>query len=244
MIKAVIIDDEQNAREDLIHMLQKYCHDVSILAEADNIKTGADEIRKLQPDLIFLDINMPFGSGFDLLAQFPDMPFEVIFVTAHDEYATKAFRFSALDYLLKPVRPEELKEAVERSKVKKLDPAGRIKFLREHTEKNKAFNEIALPGKSGLEVIPLEDIVRCEASSNYTSFILKNGKKIIVSKTLKEFDELLSPHNFFRIHKSHLINLSQVKAYNKTGTVLMADSSEIELARRKKDIFLACLKKI
>lgn len=240
MIKAVIIDDEEHAREDLLYMLKKHCPGITVSGQANNINTGAEIIKSLKPEVIFLDIQMPMGSGFDLLTKFPEMPFEVIFVTAYDEYAIKALRFSALDYLLKPVRPEELKEAISRLEFKKSNSKARTNFLAEHTGKKKEFNEIVLPGKHGLEIIMINDIIRCEASSNYTSFILKNDKKILVAKTLKEFDELLSPHNFMRIHKSHLINMKYVKAYskNKGGVVTMSDGSEIELARRKKEIFL------
>lgn len=241
MINAVIIDDEQDAREDLLYLLQKHCPQVKVTGQADSVESGIPVIDRLNPDLLFLDIHMASGTGFDLLSRLSNITFEVIFVTAYDEYAIKAFKFSALDYLLKPVRTEELIHAVTRLETKNRGNASeRVKLLSNHSKNNKTFTEIALPSSNGIEIIHVQDIIRCEAQINYTNFILKNGRRIIVARTLKEYEELLTPCNFIRIHKSHLINMNHVKRYIRSdgGAVVMADGAELELSRRKKEAFL------
>lgn len=240
MIRSVIIDDEEKGRNTLRNFLTKYCNNVSVVAEGDCVKSGLEKISMHNPDLVFLDIQMPDGTGFNLLEQIPEINFKVIFVTAYDQYALKAFKFSAIDYLLKPIDPEKLIEAV-----KKISDIEDVKSINKKLEvligNNNRFEKIALPSIEGIHLVKIKDIIRCESESNYTNIFLSTGKKILVTKTLKEYDEMLTPMHFYRVHQSHLINLSYVEKYHKGegGFVIMEDGSEIEVARRRKEGFLS-----
>lgn len=243
MSKAVIIEDEKKGRIALISMLQKYCNtQITVVGEADSVKSGIEIIRSTEPDVIFLDIHLPDGSGFDLLEKIDVIDFKIIFVTAYDKYAIKAFEFSAVDYLLKPVDPKKLTKAIEKlersEKLYELD-----KKLEVLLSNKNGFEKVALPALDGIYLVKISDIIRCESESNYTKIYLNSGKRIMVTKTLKEYDEMLSSLRFFRIHQSHLINLKYVEKYSKGegGTVLMEDGSEVEVARRRKDKFLSAL---
>ena len=240
MIRSVIIDDEEKGRNTLRNFLTKYCNNISVVAEGDCVKSGLEKISSYNPDLVFLDIQMPDGTGFNLLEQIKEINFKVIFVTAYDQYALKAFKFSAIDYLLKPIDPEKLIEAVNR-----LSDFEDIKSINNKLEvlvgnKNR-FEKIALPTVNGVHLVKIKDIIRCESDSNYTTIFLASGKKILVTKTLKEYDEMLTPMHFYRVHQSHLINLAFVEKYHKGegGFVIMEDGSEIEVARRRKEGFLS-----
>ncbi|GAL86419.1 response regulator [Sporocytophaga myxococcoides] len=238
---AIIIDDELTSVEALRGLLNRYCPDINVVDFAHGVVSGLQAIEKNNPDLVFLDVEMKDGVGFDILQQLPVEPrFQVIFVTAFDHYAIKAFRFCALDYLLKPVDPDLLVQAVDKAvKVSNEAMANKIKIL----QKNKNGNEkIVLPSKDEFFVAEVNEIIRCEANGNYTIFYLKNHQPQLVSKTLKEFDELLSGSKFLRIHKSHLINLEFVERYlPKDSQVIMKDGARVEVSRRRKDVFLKYL---
>lgn len=240
MIRAIIIDDEQESRNTIRNILHKFCDSIEVVGEAANVSDGYDKIIRLKPELVFLDIQMPDGTGFDLLERLPNIGFRVVFVTAYDQYALKAIKFSALDYILKPVDPQLLIEAV--SKLKKPDQD--IKTITHQIStllRNKnGFERITLPTFEGLRFINLKDIIRCEADNNYTHFFLNSGEDILVTKTLKDYEESLSGLDFIRVHQSHLVNIKFIDRYVKGdgGSIIMADGSEVEVSRRRKEDFL------
>lgn len=242
-IKAIIIDDEQDGRTVLHTLIKMYCPQVEIIGESSSGEQGLSMIDELNPALVFLDIDMPGMNGFSLLKRLKEITFEVIFVTAHHHYALKAIKHSALDYLLKPVDKTELIQAVEKfehSEERKVNE--RMSFLLKNESKEASeLNQIILNVREGYIFSEISEIVRCEADGNYTLVFFKNGDKQLACKTLKEFENILSQNNFWRIHKSHLINLKYLKKYVKGdggGNVVMADNSEIEVSRRNKDAFL------
>lgn len=239
-MKTLIIDDEIKSRNTLNNFLVKYCPDIKVIGQADGVKTALEQINELKPELIFLDIEMGDGTGFDLLERLEDKSLKVIFVTAYNEYAIQAFRFSAVDYLLKPINPEELIAAV-----RKLHNETGEKEEQYHTllSNHKKIRKIALPTQEGIEFVSIEKIIRCEADNNYTRFHILGGKTMLVSKTLKEFQELLESQGFFRVHQSHLIHLNYVQKYMKGsgGVAVMEDGSHVDVARRKKEAFLEIL---
>jgi len=247
-IRAIIVEDEKSNRENLAKILGEYCNSVEIVALCSSAVEGRKAIGELQPDLVFLDIEMPGGNGFSMLESLGQINFEVIFVTAFDHYGIKAVKFCALDYLLKPIDLLELTQAVEKV-VQRL--AEKSENLRMKTmlsnQKSKLSNpKIAIPLSDKIEFVEVSNIVRCEGDGNYTNFFLKKGEKIIASKTLKEFDELLSDYNFLRVHQSHLINLNEVKSYIKTdgGYIKMKDGSTVSIARLRREMVLDRLKEM
>ncbi len=240
-MNTVIIDDEKKGRQTLRNFIQKYAPYIKIVGEAENVEQGINVIDKAHPDLVFLDIQMPDGTGFDLLGQVTHSDFKIIFCTAFDHYAVKAFRFSAIDYLLKPVDPDIFMAAIKKACS---DPVELSKPKIETLNANKQnFNRLALHSAEGISIVNVKNIVRCESSINYTHFLMSDDTKILVSKTLKEYEELLSEHGFLRVHRSHLVNLNHIKKYIKGegGWVIMADNSKIEVSRRKKEQLLAIL---
>jgi two-component system, LytTR family, response regulator len=245
MISAVLIDDEPKNNAILEKMLAGFCPEVMIAGKADNSREGIDIIRKVKPDLVFLDIEMPYGNAFDLLDRLKPFTFDVIFVTAFDNYTLKAFKYSALDYLLKPVDIEELKAAVERviekRKLQQFD-FRQVELLLS-TIKNPRNNieKIALPSSQGLVFQNIQDIVRCEAQRGYTYIYVKSGQKIVSGRNIKEFEDMLPESLFFRIHNSHLVNLNFVSKYLKGrgGNIEMTDGTVLEVATRRKDELLA-----
>ena len=244
MIEVIIIDDEKKARENLVNYLSKYCNDVVVIAEADGVDSGIIQIAKNNPDIIFLDIRMQDGTGFDLLDRINKIDFEVIFVTAYDQYAIKAFKFSALDYILKPIDPDELVKAV--NKLKKKSDFSEIKLkLNTFFENSKELKRIALPTFEGYRFINIAQITRIESDGNYSNVYTTSNKKMLVTRILKEFEKMLIPHGFSRVHKSHLINHNYIRDYIKGegGTVIMEDGTEIEVSRRRKSSFLSALLK-
>jgi two-component system LytT family response regulator len=247
-MKTLLIDDEQPSREALRHYLSKYCPEVTVVGEAESVESGLEAIRLHQPELIFLDIEMPFGNGFDLLEQLPaDQEPEVVFVTAYEQYALRALRLSAAHYLLKPVDIDDLIDAV--AKVK-----SRL-GLREQGQVNKALlanlksgaaevpKRLALPLIDGLEIITPEEIRYLEAADNFTSFVLKDGRKLLICRKLKFYDALLTPAGFCRIHRSTVVNLSQVRRYHrgKGGAVTLEDGTELVVAAARKQALLEAL---
>lgn len=244
MIKAVIIDDESKGRNILKNSLKKYCHKVSIIGEADGVETGKNLIDTKQPELVFLDIDMKDGTGFDLLEKFSQFSFGVIFVTAHNEYALKAFKCSAIDYLLKPILPNELVQAV--TKFEKDLALKNLSYKIESLLENKAkIKKLALPTLNGIELLKIDELIYCESSSNYTIFNTTSNTQIVVSKTIKEYAVVLSEYNFFRIHQSYLVNLDYVSKYNKNdgGFVILENGKKIPISRRNKQAFLKVIMK-
>jgi len=246
MLKVVIIDDELNAREIIAETLLANCENVSLVGTADNIKTGIRAIELNKPDIVLLDVQMPDGTGFDLLSQIGEINFKVIFITAHQEFAMQAFKFSALDYILKPVDAQELSSAIKKAsdtlehKNISLNMNALENNMRHPSKESK---KLILKSSDQIHAINVKDIIRCESDGNYTRFILNDGRKLLATKILKEFDEMLQGYGFFRAHQSHLINIDYFETYKKSdgGTVIMRDKSEIPLASRKKEAFLKLL---
>lgn len=246
MLRIVIIDDEPNSREVISNSLLAHCENIDIIGTADSVKSGIVLIEKHNPDLVLLDVQMPDGTGFDLLSKIENVNFKVVFITAHQEFAMQAFKFSALDYILKPVDGNELAAAIKKAEESiehtNLDMNMKI-FYNNLKSQSKESKKIILKSLDQIHAVNVKDIIRCESEGNYTQFILNDGRKILVTKIIKEFDEMLQPYNFFRAHQSHLINIDFFVTYKKGdgGTLIMQDKSEIPLATRKKDAFLKLL---
>jgi two-component system, LytTR family, response regulator len=242
--KALIIDDVENSRITLAHDLKQYCPQVVVIGEADGVKTGLRAIREKKPDVIFLDIEMGDGTGFDLLNELKEIPFQVIFTTALDSYGIKAIKISALDYLLKPVDPDELIQAVskleENAKSKQMGDG--VSLLLENMKVNNrsADKKIALHATEKVHFVLISEIIRCESHGAYTLFYLRGGEQILATKNLREFEQLLEEHSFVRVHHSHLINTAHLKEYVKKdgGYAIMSDRSEVPVSFRKRNLLL------
>lgn len=245
MFKSVIIDDEEDARFNLKHLLlRKFADTIQLLGEADSVKSGLEIIKRTQPDLVFLDIKMRDGSGFDLIQRLESIDFEIIFVTAYDKFAIQAIEFSAFAYLMKPLNLEKLQQSIAQltKKQNELNSSihKRIKILIENYGDSKKILKLVVSNVEGFNVLQLENIIRLEGDSNYTHFILSNDKKVISSKSIGVYEELLHAYGFYRIHQSTIINLRHVKAYKKSegGGVQMTDDVILKISRhRKKDFF-------
>ena len=241
-IKTIIIDDEQNSRENLHHILLQHGAGIEVVALCTSALDGRNQIVALQPDLVFLDVEMPGGDGFYMLENLPSLHFEVIFVTAFTAYAVKAIKFSALDYIVKPIDVIELLKAVDKAiqKIHTKRENTRLHNLVANQSRDDHDKVIALPLAEKIEFVEIATIVRCQADGNYTQFYLKNGDKFLISKTLKEYDELLTPFHFLRVHQSHLIHLKEVKSFIKTdgGYILMKDGSSVPISRQRREIVL------
>lgn len=244
MITAVLIDDDENLRDGMKGLLELYAPEIKIIGEAESVQTGTAIIEKLRPQVIFLDILLNDGTGFDILEQIAQRngktTSHIVFITAHEEFAIKAFRFSALDFLLKPVDPDELQKVIAKIKevLEKNDNYAHIDLLIENIRKKvDNFKRIALSTADGIHVFEVSDIIRCEGEDNYTTFYIKNNKPVIISRTLKEYEDLLGEYGFERIHQSHLINLAYLKSYIKKdgGYVVMADNANLPISQRKKE---------
>ena len=247
-MKAILIDDEKNALEMLEWMLQKNCPDVEIIAMCDSPLDGLEKIKSLKPDLIFLDIEMPQLNGFDLLERLGKHESDVIFTTAYNQFAIKAFKVCALDYLLKPIDPDDLKGAVQKASTKKskVSPE-QLELLMSYIKPEKPKSKrIALTSTDHLIFVETEKIVYCESDSNYTIFFLSDGQKIIVSKTLKDVEEILEGSDFFRVHASCLINMKHVSKFTRGdgGYVVMSNNQHITVSRKKKEEFFEMFSKI
>ncbi|MCC6370978.1 MAG: response regulator transcription factor [Bacteroidia bacterium] len=244
-VKAIIIDDEERARSALQKLLQDYCENIEVISLCANVPEGVLAVNKLRPQLVFLDIEMPEYNGFELLSFFRDVDFEIIFVTAYNEYALRAFEVSAVDYLLKPVDIDKLKHAVEKAskKIGSFDMKNRLEVLKE-SFLSEQFNKIALPVADGLLFVETSEIVYLEADGAYTEVWLKNGSKILVSKKLKFFEEVLDKRpNFFRSHRSYIVNINFIKKYNKADNALTLDNGKtIIISRERKNEFEQQLK--
>jgi two-component system, LytTR family, response regulator len=244
MLRTVVIDDEQDAIDFLCGALKQYCPDTQVVGCATNVQDGLRVIALRQPDVVFLDITMPSGSGFDLLNQIPDRNFEVIFVTAYNEHAIRAFRYSAIDYLLKPVDIAELVMAV--NKVNKTLNRANLNMMNVLLDnlRSGSPSKLSLPTAMGYEYVLISDIIRIEADRSYCFFYLTHQRKYLVSRCLNDYHQLLQCNNFFRIHNSHLINMKHVKSYMRSdgGYVEMSDSSQVPVSRTKKDFFMDAMK--
>ena len=247
-INAIIIDDERKNRELLQLLLIEHCPHITILGMANSAANGYDLIHQFKPDLVFLDIEMPGENGFDLLKKFNHVDFSVVFVTAYDKYAIKAFKFSAADYLLKPVDEEELIQAVDKVSKRKKSELNVITESTIHNYKNmrNENNRLALSTLEGLIFVEIPEITRCKADGKYTWIFLNNKKEILATKNLGEFDDFLKEYNFIRIHHSHLVNPAFIKSYQngRTGLITMNDGTELEVSQRKKEDFIKQLHKI
>jgi two-component system LytT family response regulator len=246
MITAVIIDDEKNAQEVLAWQLKQYCPQVDVVGCAGNVPDGIKLINEEEPQLIFLDIEMPVQNGFDLLEAFENPAFDIIFTTAYNQYAIKAFKCSAFDYLLKPIDAEDLKTTVGRYAVRRnRSVKDELKVLAAQMQQ-KTLNRIAIPSSDGLLMVRPDQLVRCESDSNYTKVYLDNKQKIVVAKTLKELEDVLTGYGFYRIHHSHLVNLTHVVSYirNDGGYVMMSDGTHITVARNRRSGFIEQFSKI
>lgn len=243
MIRAIIIDDVDNSRLALADDLKTHCPEVIIYGEANSVKTGIDLIKKCKPDIVFLDIELEDGTGFDILEHFDKITFKTIFITGFDSYGIKAIKFSALDYLLKPVDPDDLLKAIKRYKESEVQPdvKANIDFLLENIRGIKpGFKRMALNSADKVKMVNIDDIIRCESQSNYTLFYIKGGEQILVTKSLKEYENLLEEYSFVRVHHSHLINLNYLKEYVKIdgGYAVMTDKSTVPVSVRKRDNLL------
>ena len=238
-LKSIIVEDEEASRETLANYLTKYCPEVSILAKTASVKEGLAAIKKHQPDIVFLDVEMPYGNGFDLLEEAGEINFATVFVTAFSNYAIKALNMSASYYILKPIDIDELVAAVEKIQEEKENDsqAFNTKILVEnlHTA-NISEQKIVLPLLNGFEVIRIKDVIRIQANDNFSDFHLLDGGKKVICRTLKHYENLLSEYGFLRVHKSHLVNLNYVERYikGKGGQLIMTDKSEVEVSHNKK----------
>lgn len=245
-MRAILIDDEVNALDSLAIELKAYCPEVEILEKCLGAKKGLDAIRNLNPDLIFLDIQMPWMTGFELLEQLDDFSLDIIFVTAHDEYAIKAFEVNAVDYLLKPILKEKLISAVQKAKDRKPVTSLVVKELMEaiHVKETAKLPHIAIPVPEGLDFVKIVDILYASADSNYTFIHLVNGKSILLSKTLKQVEAMVEGRSFFRIHQSYLVNLAHIQKYIKGqgGALIMDNGKSLPVSRASKPKLMALIR--
>jgi two-component system LytT family response regulator len=249
MLRAVVIDDIESIRKEYISIIKSSCPNITVVGEANSVASGLRQIRQLSPDIVFLDVEMPDGTGFDLLQRLKPFSFKVIFITGHEDFAVRAFRFSAIDYLLKPLDATHLVEAVERAK----DALGKELFdfkltnLFTNLERPRNLQKLILKTADRIYSVTIQDIVNCEADGNYTTFHFINAPKLVVSTSLKEYEALLSPYNFFRPHQSHLINMSYFDYFiraNGGNTIVMKNKQTVPLSIRKKESFLAVLENL
>jgi two-component system, LytTR family, response regulator len=243
MIKAVLVDDEVHCLDTLEMLISDYCPEVQVAGRCLSGKKALESINKFQPDLVFLDIEMPTMNGFELLENFDQIPFSVIFTTGYDQYAIKAIRFSALDYLLKPIDPKELVASIHKIQLQKKHPSSEqlMMLMNQIHHKEINYNKIAIPTVDGFELVPADQVVFCEANDNYTHLLLKNGTKIIACRTLKEIEEQLEDFSSFqRVHNSFIVNLNEARKYIRGdgGYVVMNNGSTINVSRSRKEMLL------
>ena len=249
ILKVVIIEDEKHSRETLKSMLEEFCQDVKVIATASSVKEAVKVLSIYSPDVVFLDIELQPGLGFDILEQIKEPSFEIIFTTAFEKYAIKAIKFSSLDYLLKPIDLDELQDAVEKARhqmdtnVYRQQIDTLMQSLSRGTNKQE---KICLATTAGMEFIAIEDIILCKADGSYTCFVLKNKKTLLVSKHLKEYENLLADQQFMRVHNSFLINLNEVKKYIKSdgGYIIMSNNMHVSISPRKKDDLIEAMKRL
>lgn len=246
-IATLIIEDEPNARQAIEKLIASTCPEVEIVGEADTVAKGLDQIINLNPDLILMDIQLGQDQSFQILEKIPAHRSHIIFITAYSEYAVEAFRFSAIDYLLKPINPLLLREAVDKvlEKIKNDTASSALDILIQNLQADQIQRKkLVLSTLETMHVVEVSDIIKCQSHMNYTTFYLRDGKELIISKTLKEFEDQLTPHDFFRIHKSWLINKHLIKGYDKTegGYAIMIDDSKVPVSSMKKEELLIIIK--
>ncbi len=246
MYKVVIVDDEKNAQNALKSVVTEFCSDLDIVETAFNVKTGVELINKVKPDIVFLDIEMPDGSGFDIIRQVAFTDFSLIFCTGHNDFAIKAFKYNAIDYILKPVDVEDVVGAVDKAikdlnlKQKDLTFKHLLSFYQNADKENE---KIVLKTSSDIYILQIQDIYHCEADGSYTTFYTADGKKITVSKNLKEYEAILNSHNFLRTHQSHLVNLNYIERMHKAngGYIVMKNGHQVPISTRKKETIIQAL---
>jgi len=242
MISAIIVDDEPYSCEALATLLERYCPEIKLLDICYSATNALKSIQEQRPQILFLDIEMPYMNGFEMLEKLPELNFKLIFTTSYDQYAIKAIRFSALDYLLKPVDKDELQKAVQKAITASDDPLPQqLEILLHKLNHPKVVvNKIAIPTIEGLQMVPVESIIRCEADRNYTNLFLKNKGKITASRNLKDLEEMLEDYSFVRVHHSYLVNLNEVEKYIKGegGYLIMSDKTAVDVSRSRKEILL------
>lgn len=248
MIHAIIIDDELHSRQSLERTLRDYCPEVQLVATCDSPEAGINAIREFKPDLVFLDVQMPNMSGFDMLKYLSPIDFEVIFVTSYDQYAIKAIKFSAIDYLLKPLDMDDLIQAVRRAKdrMHKGGNAHRYQSVLHNINHSGKIEKLAVPSLEGIDFFNTDDLIYCKADGCYTTLYLTDHQNQVISKNLKDFEDLLKDSGFCRVHNSFLINLKHIKKYIKGegGYVIMSEGQQVNISRRRKDIFLNMLNRM
>ena len=247
LMKALIIEDEERSRIVLQNLLETYCPEVEVIGSADSVTSGINAVRTLQPEILFLDVQISGGTGFDVLDKLHDKKLSVVFTTAYDHYALKAFKFSAIDYLLKPIDIEELKSAVKKvsQSTRQEEEQYKIQNLLTNIKNPNEDPVLLVSTMEAVEFVRIRDIVRCEAQGAYTQLFLNDSRPVMVSKVIKEFEYLLQDYGFYRVHQSHLINLKEVRKYVKSDNyLLMRDGAQIQLARSRKDDFFNVLHKV
>jgi two-component system, LytTR family, response regulator len=242
MLNAIILEDEEDNRNVLRGFLKDYCPQVNLLAAVDSVNKGLSAIHTYHPDVVFMDIQLKGETSFELLDQLKDIPFDIIFTTAYDSYMLKAIKLSAVDYLLKPINVEELKAAVEKAEKKRNQVMlnKNLETLLNNFRNNYQEHKIAISSADGFVFVKVSNIIYLESEGSYTYFYLKHNEKIITSKNIKEYEELLSDHDFFRIHKSYIVNMAEIVKYirGEGGEVLMSNNVTLDVSRRRKDEFL------
>lgn len=244
MIRAIIIDDEQHCTDRLTYLIHQYNYGfLTIIAICNTVDQAIESIQSQKPDLIFLDVELGAQSGFEILRRIPEINFEVIFVTGHEQYAVQAFRFSAFDYLMKPVDQSQLSKALQKLAIRLTQKQRNEKMealLYNLAGREKGNKRLCIPTNEGFTFAETKDIIRCEAMTNYTVIYFSDNRKVTVSRTLKDFEQLLKDCNFFRVHNSHLVNLKYIKNYRrgKGGTIVLMDGTQIEVSTRRKEDFL------
>lgn len=242
MIRALVVDDEAPSREVLCNYLREFCTDIEVVATASSVKSAYRAIQKNNPDVVFLDIEMPDGKGFDLLKMFPKFNFRVIFVTAYAEYAIKAFRVNAADYLLKPVKIDELNAAVEKIRNENrwsYDPEKVSELLKSLSENLSIQPTIVVPNIKGFEVLKINEIIMCKADGYCTNFFLAGNRKVNSSRNLKQYEDLLEEYNIVRVHHSYLVNLTHIQSYSRQGEIILSENNKASLGDSFRNAFLS-----
>ena len=248
-MKTLIVDDEPNARQVIRNILEIYTNNIDIVGEAEGVKEAISKIDELKPELVLLDIHMPDGTGFDVVKSFKSVPFKFIIVTAYDQYAIKAIKLSAIDYILKPINAQELLDAIERVSDPVHEETSLLKlnsYLR-NTQSNIDERRIVFNTSEAVHAIRISEIIRCESDKNYSTIYLQGKQKLIVSKTLKEVDEMLSEYGFFRVHQSHLVNLRFFERYDKqglSGSVVLSNGDKAPVSSRRKEGLMKVIMKM
>lgn len=242
MITAIIVDDEPDCCESLVILLERWCAEVKVLDICYSAQAALQSITEHTPHILFLDIEMPFMNGFEMLEKLPSLDFELIFTTSYDQYAIKAIRFSALDYLLKPIDKDELQKAVQKAAQRNQHPIPQQLdvLLQKLRNPSIPINKIAIPTMEGFQLLAAESIISCESDNNYTFLLLKNKRKVIASRNLKEMEAILEDYPFVRIHHSHIVNINEVDRYVKGegGYLIMSDGSSVNVSRSRKELLL------